>query len=398
MLTAAFLGVGVSLASMLYYSAGIFVRPLEEEFGWTRAEIGLSILISTILVAVLSPAAGRLIDRFGLRTVATVSLFLYALGLFALSQMTGSLALYLSIYIYCAVTGVASTPIAFTRAVNGWFDRNRGLALGIALSGNGIASFLLLRFLTPFVAEHGWRLGYMVLGAIVVLGVPLVWAWIRDDPKELEVGTAGSARPVLAGVTFREAWRTYNFWAMGAAFFLIALGVSGLIPSFIPLLQDAGLPPEVAGGYGALIGLSVMVGRLVTGFLIDRIFAPHVTAVIFTLVAAGCLSLLWGGIAMAPLAAIALGLAMGAEVDLIGFYVARYFGLYSYGVIYGVQYGLFALAAGVSPVLAGYIHDTFGSYDWALRVAVVLLVISVGLVLTLSRFPKFEMPDSSTSS
>ena len=130
-----------------------------------------------------------------------------------------------------------------------------------------------------------------------------------------------------------------------------------------------------------------MGGRLITGYLIDRIFAPYVTAVIFTLVAAGCLALGVGGITYAFLAAIALGFAVGAEVDLIGYFTARYFGLANYGMIYGVQYSVFSLGAGISPVLAGYIWDVNGNYDLALIGAAVLLIVGVIIALTL---PKFE--------
>jgi predicted MFS family arabinose efflux permease len=177
-------------------------------------------------------------------------------------------------------------------------------------------------------------------------------------------------------------------------FILVAIAVSGLIPSFIPLLQDAGMSPEAAGGYGAVIGGSVMIGRLVTGFLIDRIFAPYVTAVVFSLVALGCLSLGLGGIDYALVAGIALGLAIGAEVDLIGYFSARYFGLKNYGVIFGMQYSVFIVGSGISPILAGQIWDRTGNYDIALIGASVLLMAAVMISLTLPKFP----PDTVISS
>ena len=173
-------------------------------------------------------------------------------------------------------------------------------------------------------------------------------------------------------------------------FVLVAVAVCGLIPSYIPLLQDAGMSPAEAGGYGAVIGASVMTGRLITGFLIDRIFAPYITAVVFSFVACGCLALGLGGTEYALLGGVALGLAMGAEVDLIGYFTARYFGLKHYGILFGFQYSAFSLGCGISPLLAGRIWDLTGNYDLALVGAAVLLVIAVLVSLSLPRFPDHQ--------
>lgn len=387
-LFASFLGIGVSMVSLLYYSTGLFIKPLETEFGWSRAEIGVGSFISVIVIVLTAPLWGKLIDRLGLRTVTTVTLLIYSSGIYALSQMNGSLTVYYAILIYTTLFGVGCSPVAFTRAVTAWFDRNRGLALGIALTSTGIAGVLLPRYLTPFIADHGWRSGYLLLVALVIIGTPMVWLWIRDHPPELETSD-NSGDIKLTGTEFALARRDRNFWIMGAMFFFIALAVGGLIISFIPLLLDVGLSPEVAGGYGALIGASVMGGRLVTGFIIDRIFAPYVTAVIMSLVAAGCLTLAFGDISLAYITAISLGFAMGAEVDLIGYFTAKYFGLINYGTIYGLQYGMFVLGAGISPIIAGHVYDTTGNYDLALIGGAGSLLCAVILSLRLGPFPKF---------
>ena len=132
---------------------------------------------------------------------------------------------------------------------------------------------------------------------------------------------------------------------------------------------------------------------LVTGFLIDRVFAPYITAGVFSLVACGCLALGLGGIEYALVAAIALGLAMGAEVDLIGYFTARYFGLRNYGVLFGIQYSAFSLGCGISPLLAGQIWDLTGNYDYALIGAAVLLMLAVLISLSLPKFPALQELD-----
>ena len=189
------------------------------------------------------------------------------------------------------------------------------------------------------------------------------------------------------GLNLKSAIKTFLFWKIGLVFFLISVSIIGLIPSFIPLLQDAGLSASEAGSYAAILGLSVMLGRLLTGFLIDRFFAPYITAIVFLFVASGCLALGLGGIQFALWGAIALGFAIGAEVDLIGYYTVKYFGLKNYGSIYGAQYSIFSLGGIISSVLAGYIWDTTGNYDLALKIAVGLLIGAVILVLTFPKFP-----------
>jgi predicted MFS family arabinose efflux permease len=400
-LTAAFIGIGVSLVSLPFYSAGIWIRPWQEDFGWTRTEISLATTIGILVMIIVAPLAGIIIDRFGLRKVATISLALYSLGLLAISQMNGELWVLYTISAAYTVAGIASTPLAFTRAVNVWFVKNRGLALGICLTSTGVAGVLLSRFLTPYVDEHGWRQGYMILFYSVIIALPLVWWWTPDQPPSGNPiadddtdDDPAKGHVTAPGSSVSEALRSRAFWSIGAMFILVAIAVSGLIPSFIPLLQDAGMSPEAAGGYGAVIGGSVMIGRLVTGFLIDRIFAPYVTAVVFSLVALGCLSLGLGGIDYALVAGIALGLAIGAEVDLIGYFSARYFGLKNYGVIFGMQYSVFIVGSGISPILAGQIWDRTGNYDIALIGASVLLMAAVMISLTLPKFP----PDTVISS
>ena len=385
-LFAAFVGVGVNLASMVYYSSGIWVRPWQEEFGWTRAEIGAQQSISVIVMVLLATFAGQLIDRYGLKKVTTLSLLGYGVFLLGFTQMTGALwQLYLLSLLY-AVFGVASTSLAFTRAVNAFFVKHRGLALGISLTSTGVMAYAMPKFMTPFVAENGWRAGYVVMFLIVMASLPIVYFLIKDAPDEKTHSDAPP--PAQEGVSLQEALRTTVFWKIAAIFFLISVAILGLIPAFIPLLQDAGLTPQKAGGLAATLGLSVMVGRLLIGFVIDRVFAPYVTAVVFTLVALGCLSLGVGGIGYAMAAAIALGFAVGAEVDLIGYYTARYFGLAHYGSIYGLQYSIFIFGAGVSPIYTGYIWDVTGNYDFALILAAVLMVPVVVLALSLPQFER----------
>ncbi|MGC6534258.1 MAG: MFS transporter [Parvibaculales bacterium] len=384
-LFAAFVGIGVNLTSMVYYSSGIWVRPWQDEFGWTRAEIGAQQSISVIVMMLLATFAGQLIDKYGLKKVTTISLAGYGFLLLGFTQMSGPIWQLYVLSALFAIFGVASTSLAFTRAVNAFFVKHRGLALGISLTSTGVMAYAMPKFMTPFVAENGWRAGYVVMFLIVMASLPIVYFLIKDTPDD--AAEADGPTQAQEGVSLKEAIRSSVFWRVAGIFFLISVAILGLIPAYIPMLQDAGMTPQQAGGLAAILGLSVMVGRLLIGFVIDRVFAPYVTAAVFALVGMGCLLLGMGGIGYAMVAAIALGFAVGAEVDLIGYYTARYFGMAHYGSVYGLQYSIFIFGAGVSPIYTGYIWDVTGNYDIALIMAAVLMLPVVALALSL---PKFE--------
>ncbi|MEC8291365.1 MAG: MFS transporter, partial [Pseudomonadota bacterium] len=225
-LFAAFVGIGVSLTSMVYYATGIWVRPWQEEFGWTRAEIGAQQSISVLVLMLLATFAGRLIDLYGLRNVTTISLLGYGLLLLGFTQMTGDLWMLYALSAACAVLGVASTALAFTRAVNAFFIKYLGLALGISLTSAGIMAYLMPRFMTPFVAENGWRAGYVVMFFIVMAALPIVYLLIRDAPDDDGLDDATIAQ-MQTGLNLGAALRTVLFWKIAGIFFLVARTCQG---------------------------------------------------------------------------------------------------------------------------------------------------------------------------
>ncbi|MEM9750602.1 MAG: MFS transporter [Pseudomonadota bacterium] len=395
-LFACFLGVGVGVSSLLFYTSGVFILPLNEAFGWSRSQVSAQNIVGVAILALLSPFVGMLIDRFGIRRIAFLSLIAFACGMAALSVTPGSLLAFYAITLVMAVMSCGSSPVTFTRAVNGWFDKARGLALGVALLGTGVAGILAPLMLTPFVEEFGWRAGYRVLALIIAASAAVVYLLIRDAPAGETAGAAAKTQDQSAsGVSFAEAARSRTFVLLALIFFLVACAVGGAIVHFIPMLRDAGMSPAEAGRYAAIIGVSIMAGRLATGYLIDRFFAPRVAALLFGLAAIGYCAFLIGGPSLALVAAVAIGFSMGAEVDLIGYLVARYFGLQSYGVVYGALYAIFLIGAGGSPFLMGWAFDAFGGYDSALMGSTAALIAAAALTFAL---PAFEGPERRASS
>ncbi len=388
-LLAAFVGISASISSLNYYAAGIFILPLEEEFGWSRAAISGQGVISVAFLGLLSPFVGALIDRVGVRVVASISLVFYAACMYAMTLFVDSLW---SFYILAAATALlaaGSSPVTFSRAVMGWFDKARGIALGLTLLGTGVAGVLAPLFLSDYVASNGWRMGYQLLAVIVLLAAIFVALFIKNDPimsQQKDIGLSTSAQNT--GLSYNEAFKTPVFYVLASIFILVALAVSGPIIHFIPMLIGLGVSATEAGQLAAIIGVSVMVGRLVTGVLLDCFFAPRVATLLFSLATLGFFLFLWGGANFAIFAAVAVGISIGGEVDLIGYMVSKYFGLRAYGVVYGSLYAVFVVGAGLSPFLTGVMYDLTGSYQIVFIIAAICLALASFLSLFLRPFPK----------
>jgi predicted MFS family arabinose efflux permease len=191
-------------------------------------------------------------------------------------------------------------------------------------------------------------------------------------------------------MSLAEAVRTTGFWKIGIGIFFLILGMGSCLVHFVPLAIDVGVPPLVAGRMFAVIGFSMLLGRVVTGALLDRLNPLLVATVALALPALGCY-LMFAPIvsvaASATIAAFLMGFSAGAEVDILAFLVARYFGLRSYGAIYGCELAFFALGSGTGGLLTGYVRDTTGSYQPALIAGIFVFLIGALFILWLSGTP-----------
>lgn len=385
-LLAAFSGVALGIASMFLYSQGLFIKALQAEFGWSRTTISLSFLAGSLVCAVLSPLAGALVDRYRVRAVGCAGLVALAAYFALLGGFHGSLELFVLLNVVLAAFSAGSSPVTFSRLVTRHFLKRRGLALGIALSATGVTGALLPGLVGPVIAAHGWRAGYGLMAAMVLAAVPVVLVLGRSRPKTgAVVAGVGDDPAVGAGLAF--AVRTRAFWVFLVAFTLATLAVGGFVVHFIPVLTDGGLTIGQAGGLAALIGLSVMAGRLSTGFAIDRLPAHLVAAVIFAVAALGCASLAIGPLSAAMISALCVGFALGAEMDVASYLVAWHFGTKHYGRIYGVIYGSLIVGITTSPALYAFLFDRTGSYHAALLGSAGLLLVSAAILATAPRKP-----------
>ncbi|MDG2244119.1 MAG: MFS transporter [Rhodospirillaceae bacterium] len=389
-LLGAILGVGAGLTGIVFYTHGVFVLPITEEFGWSRGATQFAFSFVMMSAALTGPMIGGLSDKFGARRVALISMFALSLSFASLSLTTDNILVYYALWIVMSVIAAGTFPVTWTRGVNSWFDENRGLALGLTMMGTGLVAAVGPSYAAWLIENFGWRDAYRAIGVtLLVVAFPVAYFFFRErDAAEVAVHSTTAN----TGVTLREALADYRFWAMGIALLFICYGVGGLITNLVPMLTDKGLPLEYAVEKAGLVGIMVIVGRLVVGYLIDRIWAPAVACIFLILPAASCLLLaqdLPSGL-MISMSALAIGLAAGAELDLIAYMSSRYFGLKNYGKIYGAQFVFFAVGSGAAPAVFGWSQDVTGSYELILYSTAVLFVVGSLLMLVMGPYPVFK--------
>lgn len=397
-LLAASLGTACGASPVPFFAIGLFALPLGAAFGWGRGDVMLAVLPMTFGIILVVPFIGALADRVGVRPVAMATLVGLALSFAALSLTPDSLPVFYFLWFMVGLLGGGSTPVSWTRGVVGWFVHNRGMALAITLMATGVTGALLPRYVAWLVEVFGWRLAFVGVALIpVVIALPVAWRYFHEAPRQMADPMAGVpdnaaivlSTPAGRGKTLGEALRDYRFWVLAVVVLLATLQTGGAITNFAPLLQDRGYTVVEAASIAGVIGLSIVVGRVLTGYLIDRFWAPGVAFPLLAAPAIACLLLVQPevGTGAAIAAAIMIGLASGAETDLIAYLTARYFGLRHYGRIYGVQYAVFGFAGGISPFIFGRVFDVTGSYNLVLYASAIMVVAAACLLLTMGRYP-----------
>ena len=384
-------GLIVGNGPIVFFTFGLFLGPVTREFGWDRATFSSSLLVGHGCAAAAYPFLGRAIDRYGIRRVSLTSIGLFALSLASLSLTPPSPAVFIAMAGLVGLLSAGQAPLPYAKAVSSWFDERRGLALGIAMTGIGIGATLVPQFARAVIDAYGWRAGYVALAALMfIVAFPVVAIFIREPDSHARTITYGDS--VLPGLTLGESVRSASFWLLAIPVFLVVTAINGIVGHLVPLLTDRGFALGQATATLSAVGLSTIAGRLVSGYLLDRFFAPYVAAALFLLPLAGVgiLAAGAGGPALI-LAATALGFGLGAEVDVIGFMVSRYFGLRSFGEIYGCMFAIFTVGTGLGPVLMGLSFDETRSYTLALAVFGVALVCASVLV---SRLGRYNFPSS----
>jgi MFS family permease len=385
LVVSAAIGLAASMNAMMIYSLGAFIGPLESEFGWPRGDISLAVTVLTMGLFLAGPVVGTACDRFGAAAVGSASLAAFGLLLLAMAATLESLVGLWTFFFLIALAGAGSTPIVLARPISAAFVRQRGLALGVVLTGAGLGGFWLPNFVTEVVSRSGWRGAYTCLALIALFAAPVVYLGFKPAERREAMAMAKGNAAAAPGLTLREARTTAAFWAMSALGVSMAMGIGGMMVHLVPLFRDLGATPADAAATASMMGIASVVGRLAVGMCLDR-FTPHRVAVsVLALGMLGVLLLRLGGLDYAVAGVMLIGLLLGAELDMLAFLTARLFGQRAFGAIYGWCYSIYALGFGVSPFLIGRLRDASGSYDSAMTISMAVLVVAIFSAVLLGR-------------
>jgi MFS family permease len=418
------IGLATGIASVNLFAIGIFQGPITAEFGWSQTEYAVVTLVGTVVTVVSSLYIGKLFDRQGVRRWALIGIVLFAIALISLYWLTSSLWHFYAVFALIPLIGAGTSSIAYSRVIAAWFDRRRGQAFGAALAGIGIGGAVLSSVSQYLISEVGWRGAYAGLGVLTLLiTLPLVFWKLKDSPTDVGLGLDGdplatgvgrstttteasdavetaetvATGPVLLGYTAAESRQLPRFWLMLGAFLLLALGIGGVLIPLVPILRARGVSAEEAAAVQGALGLALILGRAFAGFLMDRFFAPLVAVIILIFPVMGVILLAVDtSTTSALVAAICIGVAAGAELDVIAVLITRYFGNRAYGENYGWQYAAWTLGSGTAVIITNRVYDVMGSHTPVLWVYVVLFLISAAMILRLGRYP--ELPIVSDAS
>ncbi len=389
-------GVGIGTGVALYLLlASLFIRRVTEEFGWSRGDLALAAAGSFLVAALALGLIGRFVDRFGFRAVALVCVPALCCVYFGITLVNGSFPLYVALLLIGGVFGGGTGGLVYTRPVIAAFDRQRGLALGVAASGTSIASMIVAPLLAAIIAAYGWRAGsYALIVVTLFIGLPLA-LWLIGSAKERHADAADevagdSAIPANLAVTLGEALRGRAFWLIAGALVAVNIPGSGVVGQLAPMITDKGLSETQAGFIMSLYFAGLLIARIATGFALDRFHPPTVAAITTGVPALGAALLLLpeANFAIAAFAILLIGMQQGAEIDLLAYFVSRTFGTKHYGSIYGAIAMAGATSSACGLVLFGIVHDATKSYDIALTTGTVAFLVGAASFYAL----KFSKP------
>jgi MFS family permease len=391
---AAFVGVMVSFAAIMPYTFSLFLEPLSKAFGWHREAISNAFGIAAITVAVFSPGIGTLLDRFPPRRIILPCVVVFGLAYMSLSLLTPNITQFYLTYFVLGIVGNGTTQLAYTRAVLTWFQQRRGLALALVLTGSGTGAIVVPLVAQAVIHQYGWRSAYFTLGSVALLGLPLTALLVRNRPAH----AAHTDQSFSTGVSVGTALGGIVFWILAVIIMLEAFGSNGLLSHLAALLTGRGVSGESAALALSVMGAASILGRLTTGLLLDRYFAPYVSMLMMALAALGIFTLTTAATATTALVGTTLmGYGLGSEADVVPYLIARYFGRKHFAALYGLTWTAYAVGGATGPVVVGRFYDRYGTYQPRLIFGLALTCVAGAVLsLLLPRYP--AEPDSALGS
>jgi MFS family permease len=409
---ASVLSLTVGSGAIMVFATGVLLKPLGQELHFGRGVFSSAISLGNIIMGCTCLLLGRWIDRYGVRVVMLPFIALFALSTAGLSLITASVTMLMLMFAIQGIFASVQTPTGYSKMITARFDDQRGLALGVALTGVGLGTILVPQYARILLQHFGWRTGYLGLGVAVIVLAFIPVAFFFGEPEDMRRARLqdrqknSSDKAALPGIILSEALRRPNWWALAIGIFLMEAVSNGVVVHLVPMLTDRGISITKAVAAMSIAGLALIVGRLISGYLLDKIFAIYVAIFFFVLQMIGVAILISGAAGAGPmLATIIMGLTIGAEFDLMAFIVSRYFGVRAFGALYGfiIMVVNFANAAGTG--LMGWCFQLKHSYLPMLYAFEGFLVVTIVLFARMGpyRYPAprrqpLKRPEAATAS
>jgi nitrate/nitrite transporter NarK len=390
--------VGYSTIGLQSYGISPFVPSLEKEFGWTRSDVMIGVSVSNFAGIFLNIIIGLIVDRFGSRRVALTGLVVMTGSFALLSTATGSTGNWTLLWLILAVGVVLVQSTVWMRALGKVFDRSRGFAFAVALSGTSILAIFLPGYSTWLIQTYGWQTGFVAVATTwLVITFPVVFLLFRENRPSLAEAAAAEfgapavpAKPaVLPGLTFAQGLRTRAFWMLVISFGCFSFFSMTLATNLLPLLTETGISMAEAAGIASIMGFVGIFVRLSVGFLLDRLPGNLIGAVTLLLpvLGSGILLIDAPSALLLSLAVAAFGAAIGAEMDVALYLATRHFGLKAFASLFNAVITFGAMMAALGPFVGGELHDLTGSYDVLLAVFMAIMTVGALAMALIGRTP-----------
>ena len=389
---------GMIVTSVAVYIIGALTAPIEREFHWSRAQITFGLTVSTLLGAVLSLVVGLMLDRWGPRRIGLPGAVLALTMISLLSLATSNYALWMFLWLCISLGSVGVKPTVWTMAIASSFEKSRGVAMAVTLCGSSVAAMVMPLLAIRLIDTYGWRPAIPMVCALVgVVLLPILYFGLHSqaDAARNQPDKAAEPAKAVTGVTnVRDAVFSPQFAKLAAAAFIFTVCALGLVTNLIPILTSLAFSRTEAAAIAGLVGVASFIGRMLTGYLIDRFNSNMVAGLTVLLPLATCFLLLHaqGDMLLASIAVFLFGLSFGAEVDVVAYLAAEKFGMARYGTIFGFVTASWYLATATGPVLTSLAYDMTGSYQVAIKAAIPLFALVSLLLFTLGKPLPFDEP------
>jgi len=361
--------VGIGFSAQIFIASGytIVAAAIGTALGWTLGELAPGATLFLLAQVAGYPVVGALLDRFGTRRVAAAGIVAFGLLLLALSRVTSIWQFY-GLMLVMGLVGPATYTLSYLRALSLWFDRRRGLAIGLAAGGIALGAATMPVGLQRLIVHSDWSVALVALALVeLLLCLPIVILLVRDDPAELGLRADGEPTPPQPMMTpvepldrgpapalsVAQALRTADFWLLGAVYFVTGLTVYAVVTNSAYILSEtaARLTTDQVAVVQAVGGAAVLLGRVAGGYALDHLNTRAIAAVMVLLLSAALLGYAFASsLGVVLVSAAALGFASGGEGDVLPYMAIKYFGTQAFGKIYGMLGALFAIGTGLGPI------------------------------------------------